>query len=525
MRGTKKFRVVVNPDVVTETESEPVYVTWDEWAIVADLSAALALAVEGHADYKREQKDLLECMRPPSGGATGAVPTFSDFNQILSQYSGDTKIKLDGPCRSDSDAMFSTVQSLSQTHLNTFKTSNSEYGAWLETPQGVSFAALAGNTARMKLHAYLKASDHTAFPPGQLEEPVYGDTDGVGGQQSPPNRTLTSGFGCLPSGVDGASLTLANKTRVLNCLVFSTPHDFWVAGEDGVRPADQLLEEDIPKNQKRWDWLGFEEWDCTKSPDGPLPSCLKHDVVFSSLQKFAGPTAGKSNGDELDAAWNPRNKALADAKFRADIEQYGCQDASQEALDSVCPLGNSLMARIYFWGVADNPLAHRGWPVTEQDLVHIDETPNYVVCGNLDPTANRPPVPRLDIASVHRPPNSGSTFETRFRVRSGCVDDITIDSYRVVWKISYEAIIHSSSCLPATNKCVRTYYETIESDYNRNSTPTSTVSFKDEVSSYRSFRLLSVDIIRIRVKPDHHAYGGRFYDRDLDHPVYRAQDP
>ena len=44
-RGTRKFRVVVSHAVVTAAESAPVYVTWDEWDIVADMIGKLSAAV------------------------------------------------------------------------------------------------------------------------------------------------------------------------------------------------------------------------------------------------------------------------------------------------------------------------------------------------------------------------------------------------------------------------------------------------------------------------------------------------
>ena len=44
-RGTRKFRVVVSHAVVAAAESEPVYVTWDEWDIVAEMIGELSAAV------------------------------------------------------------------------------------------------------------------------------------------------------------------------------------------------------------------------------------------------------------------------------------------------------------------------------------------------------------------------------------------------------------------------------------------------------------------------------------------------
>ena len=61
-RGTRKFRVVVSHAVVTAAESEPVYVTWDEWAIVAEMIGELSAAVATSSDYTNAQTALLTCM-------------------------------------------------------------------------------------------------------------------------------------------------------------------------------------------------------------------------------------------------------------------------------------------------------------------------------------------------------------------------------------------------------------------------------------------------------------------------------
>ena len=51
-RGTRKFRVVVSHAVVGSAESAPVYVTWDEWdimaAMVGELSSAVATSNGAH---------------------------------------------------------------------------------------------------------------------------------------------------------------------------------------------------------------------------------------------------------------------------------------------------------------------------------------------------------------------------------------------------------------------------------------------------------------------------------------------
>ena len=141
----------------------------------------------------------------------------------------------------------------------------------------------------------------------------------------------------------------------------------------------------------RWTWLGFEHWDCTISPDLFLPSCLKHDVAYGSLQKFAG----LDDSGELDPTWNPRNKALADNKYWADIAKHGCQDAGAWEITVPCrglPLipdsvWNRTLADQYFWGVAE--VNSKGWPITNEDFNHMNHTPGFVRCGDSDWRTNR----------------------------------------------------------------------------------------------------------------------------------------
>ena len=66
---------------------------------------------------------------------------------------------------------------------------------------------------------------------GLLETPVYrANSDSELAATTVPSleaRRLRPGMGCLPDGIVGQDLTLNNKLKVLNCLVFATPHDFW----------------------------------------------------------------------------------------------------------------------------------------------------------------------------------------------------------------------------------------------------------------------------------------------------------
>ena len=128
-----------------------------------------------------------------------------------------------------------------------------------------------------------------------------------------------TGLDCAPD--DAAEPpTRQGKLDVLNCLVFGTPHQFWLDHADELQ--DRIARGYIDENnrtQPRLLWLGNGDWVCTDpATEAPVPMCKKHDVAYESLQKFGGtnPTnepGGEALGDERDETWNARNKALADA--------------------------------------------------------------------------------------------------------------------------------------------------------------------------------------------------------------------
>ena len=100
-RGTRKFRVVASHAVVASAESAPVYVTWDEWDIVANMIGELSLAVASSTAYLRDQAALMGCMRATSPGSgdgrsvTGPLPaTIATFDDLLGSYTGDTSSRM-----------------------------------------------------------------------------------------------------------------------------------------------------------------------------------------------------------------------------------------------------------------------------------------------------------------------------------------------------------------------------------------------------------------------------------------------
>ena len=183
--------------------------------------------------------------------------------------------------------------------------------------------------------------------------------------------------------------------------MFWTPHDFWVKGADDL------------KNSSRFNtWLGFDNWSCTTSPDFSDPICRKHDVAYATLQKLVG----EHDGNELDLAWNPRNKHLADAVLKADLNKHGCDQRSALASITLCSFG--VPTSSIHWFV--NHWNNKGWPVTQQDIDDTEIHPRFRLCG----------IPTLTNVT---PTNRNPDFEVSWTYSPGCLSGITVDYYKFCW--------------------------------------------------------------------------------------------
>ena len=360
--GTRKFRVVANPGTSSSFESPAIYVTWDIWDVALALVTSISAYVATSTDYAAAQTALLKCVNV--GRAT--TVRYASFDDVLADYAGTTKERMeeDGTCETQANKMFDTYERVTKSALARFNTSASEYFLFLESPEGSYFKNDMGDADELRI---LAAYASAPLPsPGSLKPPFYESTpphDGAIDPTAPaPSVILGEGLKCLPKGMVGKDLTLANKLRVLNCLVFSTPHDFWVEQVSTSTPSSTSI-----RNHPRYvDWLEAADWSCTWSPDGPMPACWKHDFAYNGLQRFAGIADEDAWGSELDATWNPFNKALADLRFKADVLKYGCQNPSNIAKVSVCPRERKWLGDKYFWGVAE--YNDKNWPVTSADL-------------------------------------------------------------------------------------------------------------------------------------------------------------
>ena len=229
------------------------------------------------------------------------------------------------------------------------------------------------------------------------------NADSASNVLSPVNPTpVPLGVDCVDLAVEDGdeSLTLSAKIGALNCLVFDTPHSpFWVT--QGTRNNEGG---DLASAGDRYNFLSYENWDCTLVPDDPfLPSCRKHDMAYATLQSLVG----SSSANIRDSLWNPRNKHLADITFSSDLKRdadrwtdplTSCQSILPAVLTVVggpaavgayisCKAykgkpGTIARAQAYFWGVkyGNSKFLHQGWSlvVSSADKAHAEQYPWFV---------------------------------------------------------------------------------------------------------------------------------------------------
>ncbi len=490
-QGTRKFRVVANPGTTSSVESPAIHVTWDIWNVGLGLATAVSSAVATSTDYKTAQTALLICVN--TGRA--ASDRYTSFDDVLADYTGTTKTRMESgeTCHTQSKTMFSAYERLTKSALANLNTSASEYYLFLESDEGKDLTADLGNANELRNLAIYASAPLPS--PGELVAPFYTTSEGgVGGASDtqPARISIDTGVNCLPSGIDGSKLTVRNKLEVLNCLVFHTPHNFWVSQSSTSTPSVARLRD----NPKYSGWLESDDWECTfPALDGPMPACLKHDFAFNGLQRFAGEAGEDSWGDELDTTWNPKNKALADLRFKADILKYGCQNPSDIARDTICQYPVT-MANWYFHGVAERN--HKGWPVISKDLRGFTTDPEALILQEPDlrnehfEVCTEPVFP--DISDTRVVP-SGDTVTLSWIFQSGCTADISDVEINATWYIKPPVLL---------------YFAPVE-DHTAGSCTTS----GDSVSCVYDFsRWQSGAVIRhveLKIVPANREYGGEEY--------------
>ena len=417
-RGAREFRVIVSYGAAFPAESPSEYVIWDERDIVTDMIEDLIADVVATTAYTTAETSFLSCVN--AGRASD--DTYGSFEQVMVDYPDTTAKVAECEGRTVSPTtMFETIKDVSRQKLGELKTANATYAAILETAIGREFEQSLGAPEMMKQDAMqlaaVIASDEAAE-----------DTTQATGQQSTPD---SHGFeGCLPS--DATTQTLSAKFDALNCLLFSKPHSLWVSLHDSEAKKDAFK-----RDLDRFNWLDYDNFACSNGkwfdPADGLP-CKKHDVAYASLQRFVPFDYKAGPSETLDAGWNPRNKYLADLMFIVDgICGMAVGDQRRECIPEAIQDHGFFKTLIHIgwwipksnhWGV--NEINDKRWPLTKQDSAHAKENLEYVSCD----------MPRLGSypSVTHK---SGRTFDVSLLLVKGCVQDITVHTYKICYVVSY----------------------------------------------------------------------------------------
>jgi hypothetical protein len=420
-RGTRKFKVSAEHTSGQTAESLPLHITWDEWAIVADMVQALASEVLESKVYKDAYDDLDNCLKnidsSDDKAKRAAAPT--PGTDILSNYTGELKRVIEQHCLNEERILFAAIESQSKSALADMKARNAEYAALLDTPHGADFEAAVGDAYVIKRYISLL----TAASPNQpIDDSGAPPSAGASGASGP------TGLGCIALSGGKTPTTLQGKLDVLNCLVFDTDYDFWIS--QPRKKEDSALYRD----KKYRDFLGFEKWDCSTWADGPLAACLRHDVAWGSLRKFIGGTEFKmrkgllgtvlfeiSADDTIDETWNPRNKYLADEQFYADIQAKGCVNRTSGLVPwAWCGVNRVGQAFTMQFGV--RKINGKSWPYTYYDLEHINS--NYKFTEY-----------RIPSVVVDRVWKSGDLYNVSWSYSSGTVGAARVAKYRLCWDL------------------------------------------------------------------------------------------
>ena len=546
---TKKYQVVVSyrktssatSELISAT-SQPVHVTWDLGATLREITNALSESVpapttggdsgaSGQAPalspqqsaYVTAETALLSCVSGAPATSGGGV-THASFAALMTQYTSSTKTLLDsGACSTQATSAWTAVTALFSSTLTIISTTGDNavaINAFLTSDPGQSFKAhmLSDESLRGSIGdfivpaAAIMASEPAGTPPGaggQQGEDEDRDDDYVG---------ICLKFAGIGANDNANEAPLAKRLATLNCLIFRTPYSFWsgLAGEENASDLSDYFEslngDPLDEQDNGISWLHSSDDLCSvpgigrvvlailghgySDSQGEKAACLKHDLSWGTLQRSIDPES-EDSATELDSTWNPRNKHLADAVFYADNL---CQDISVrttclEDTDifwaaQTIEWSSSEAAR-RTWGVAEaNDL---GWPVTSADLAHARDNRHYVACGS-------PPVPTLDVVSAAPRPSADRTFDAVLTARIGCIEHITIESYTVVWKVTYRGFLGSLDL----------EYKVTGHDFSSPGSKVNTLAIgRFEASLYGGIR--SVQIVRIETTPNNRAYGGGAY--------------
>ncbi len=399
-RGARKFRVVATTDSDYSIETPAIYVTWDEFEIVAEMLGAVATNVTSNSTFTSAQLPLVTCVNRETG------ESYTTFYEILEEYTGAIKSAVDGTCDQQATTMFDAFHTAARAELESLESNNAEYAALLDSDYYSGLTEVIGHPRAMKRNSHILAS---ASPSENNEDENDGGRGARSTGQPPVPPPPTTGLDCLPSSENPAPTLMSTKMTVLNCLAIDTPRSFWEG-----QATNPTLKTAIEDNYSSW--MGYEKWDCSLWMDGPIPSCLAHDVSWDSLRKFEG---GESN-DTIDIEWNPRNKYFADELFYFDIKANGCYLPSAFAWP-ICHMGTPLLSIMMQIGV--RTLNDKVWVYTEYDEGHIEANPRFAEYRT----------PSVENVTISKP--ADNKYQVSWTYDPGTVSSVTVSQYKICWAL------------------------------------------------------------------------------------------
>ena len=441
--AVRTFRVTVDYSTLNIMASDTVLVVWDEWQIVTGLLDSLVSGVfdppttdsavvddtpTPSAMYNTAESALVNCVN------TAIKETkYKTLAGVMASYTGDMIATVDG-C--GLDKQLTAMQKAFKMQLTQAAGESTTLPSQLlATERGQLFKENVADPAFIQFITALVAA----------QPPTSGTDAVIGGDVATP-----TGLGCLKNaGDDNEQL----RYGALNCMIFRTPHDFWVqlAKNEGTSRSDYMKAfctanpqwaEECESGKERYSWIGYGDLICSPSllwntgviPTQFLPACLKHDLTWNGLQGITG-----EKDKELDSAWSPRNKFLSDAQFLIDnlcpmkvgVERKDCIAENPDYWSLVGKLQWG-MTWVGLYRIPIDPAVAAAtavalnvrWPVTVQDIAHARDDLRYLPCD----------VPRVSGVRVVADGGKRTVQTDELTLTMGCVDDIEIERYEWCWK-------------------------------------------------------------------------------------------
>ena len=283
-------------------------------------------------------------------------------------------------------------------------------------------------------------------------------------------KGTSAGMDCLSP--NGSGYSVESKLYALSCIGLHTSYGTWANQADSLADCIAISP---PRshgvaNEVTCSWLRPGNWRCSMVPffKGPHAACLRHDLNYSTLQSLDG----NEGFHKLDEFWNPRNKHLADDRFRYDIRE--------SSGNAPWPLDRALVAVGGFLHWFTNKANNKTWPVTVHDIEDAREYPYFRMC---------------DVANVKdvRVNLRGRTAHAEWTYAPGCVDEIEAESYRVCWKVDLPTHLYIAYPRALTGFCRTSDAASAKAKF----------TIPSVIFGWRSVKLASVE-----VRPGDIAYGG-----------------